>query len=86
MVGGSNFDRLRQALVEGTFYQNSFQFIIICKEEEMIAWADGIMELNGALPLMNILYQMVCDLRSDLLPKFLSARCAVLLPFIANSF
>jgi hypothetical protein len=44
MVGGSNFDRLRRALVEGTFYQNSFQFIIICKEEEMIAWADGIME------------------------------------------
>ena len=45
MVGGSNFDRLRRALVEGTFYQNSFQFII-CKEEEEIAWADGIMELD----------------------------------------
>ena len=35
-----------RALVDGTFYQNSFQFIIICKEEEMIAWADGIMELD----------------------------------------
>ena len=48
-------------------------------------WDNGIGcdKLNCALLLMNILYQLVCDLRSDLLPKFLSARCALLLSFIA---
>ena len=48
-------------------------------------WDSGIGcdKLNCALLLMNMLYQMVCDLRSDLLPKFLSARCALLLSFIA---
>ncbi len=49
MVGGSNFDRLRRALIDGTFYQNSFQFINIYNEEEMIVWADKIMQFVYAI-------------------------------------
>ena len=46
----------------------------------------GFNILNCVLLLMVVQFQVKCDLRSDLLPNFLSAPLTLLQPFIAWMF
>ena len=90
MVGGSIFDRLRRALVEGTFFQNSFQFINICKQEKTIVWRwDNKTEwskLNCAFLLTSVIYQMCVILGLTFFQNSFLPTSRLLLPFIDWTF